>query len=77
MARLDTMPEPLAAGKHVSRKGWKSTMYVDRNGQFKRTPNKGAKVKTGDYGWTLSLSDLTATDWQLAEPTSTPQQTLL
>lgn len=76
MANFTAATKAINSGKHVRRNGWGegSTMYADANGQLMRTPNGDAAHHTS-YGWQLDLSDLTAKDWQVAEPTSSHQQT--
>lgn len=72
MISFETALKALVDGKHIRRSKWGegSLMYADANGTLNRTPNKGARVQTGDYSWALELNDLTAKDWQMVEPTS-------
>lgn len=75
MTSFDIAMKALSEGKHVRRDEWEagSTMYANEDRQLMRTPSSGAACAS-DYNWSLDLSDLTATDWRLAETTSTRPQ---
>lgn len=74
MITFETVLNALTEGAHVRRNVWRegSTLYADENKQLMRTCTVHAS-----YGWVLDLNDITATDWQVVEPTSIHQQTQL
>lgn len=82
MADFATAVRSLRDGKYVRRDEWGagSIMYADVDGQLMRTPTLYARIvgrnrtDEQDYGWTLDLNDLVATDWQLVDSTSTRLQ---
>jgi hypothetical protein len=75
MRRFENVLTALVEGGHVRRGTWRedSTMYTNENKQLMRT----SSVHTTSYSWVLDVNDLTATDWQVVEPTSNHQQTQL
>lgn len=85
MANFATVVPSLKDEKGVRREEWGagSIVYANVDGQLMRTPTLYPRIVGGnrtdeqDYGWTLDLNDLLATDWQVVDSTSTrPQMSL-